>query len=170
MVQREWPCKHPLFIISAVACRWFAILSKQNSWRGAGLHPVDWSNGDEKYWPKFHFNLFECFCIFFSTTKLFPTSWRHLKMAADDILTQRSESFWSEHMFVVVACVLEACRKNRPDVCQQLSGKQVKWVAKGGTSSLITPAWLSHRFELLHVLNFDSVRRRMSVIVRSSSG
>lgn len=29
---------------------------------------------------------------------------------------------------------------------------------------------LSRRFELLHVLNFDSVRRRMSVIVRSSAG
>lgn len=29
---------------------------------------------------------------------------------------------------------------------------------------------LSFRFELLHVLNFDSVRRRMSVIVRSSAG
>ncbi|KAG8000425.1 putative phospholipid-transporting ATPase IF, partial [Nibea albiflora] len=29
---------------------------------------------------------------------------------------------------------------------------------------------LSFRFELLHVLNFDSVRRRMSVIVKSSSG
>ena len=26
------------------------------------------------------------------------------------------------------------------------------------------------RFELLHVLNFDSVRRRMSVVVKSSSG
>uniref|UniRef100_A0A8C7YXW6 Phospholipid-transporting ATPase n=1 Tax=Oryzias sinensis TaxID=183150 RepID=A0A8C7YXW6_9TELE len=32
----------------------------------------------------------------------------------------------------------------------------------------LTPSLL--RFELLHVLNFDSVRRRMSVIVRSSSG
>lgn len=31
MVQGEWPCKQPLFIISAVACRWFAILSKQTA-------------------------------------------------------------------------------------------------------------------------------------------
>ena len=29
---------------------------------------------------------------------------------------------------------------------------------------------LTFRFELLHVLNFDSVRRRMSVIVKSSAG
>uniref|UniRef100_A0A8C9Y1H5 Phospholipid-transporting ATPase n=1 Tax=Sander lucioperca TaxID=283035 RepID=A0A8C9Y1H5_SANLU len=33
-----------------------------------------------------------------------------------------------------------------------------------------TTLCLSCRFELLHVLNFDSVRRRMSVIVKSSSG
>lgn len=28
---REWPRKQPRFIISAVACRWFAILSKQTA-------------------------------------------------------------------------------------------------------------------------------------------
>uniref|UniRef100_A0A8C6PBM9 Phospholipid-transporting ATPase n=1 Tax=Nothobranchius furzeri TaxID=105023 RepID=A0A8C6PBM9_NOTFU len=36
--------------------------------------------------------------------------------------------------------------------------------------SLMFVVHLSFRFELLHVLNFDSVRRRMSVIVKSSSG
>lgn len=57
MVQREWPCKQPHFIISAVAWRWFAILSKQNSWRGEGLRPVDWSNGEYEYCRlKFHFS------------------------------------------------------------------------------------------------------------------
>lgn len=37
--------------------------------------------------------------------------------------------------------------------------------------SVLCQYWcFSSRFELLHVLNFDSVRRRMSVIVKSSSG
>lgn len=35
---------------------------------------------------------------------------------------------------------------------------------------MVHPGVALHRFELLHVLNFDSVRRRMSVIVKSSSG
>lgn len=34
----------------------------------------------------------------------------------------------------------------------------------------VTHFLASSRYELLHVLNFDPVRRRMSVIVRSSSG
>lgn len=34
----------------------------------------------------------------------------------------------------------------------------------------LTPALLGRRFELLEVLTFDSVRRRMSVIVRSGTG
>lgn len=33
------------------------------------------------------------------------------EMTADEILTPRSESFWSEHMFRVDARMLEACRK-----------------------------------------------------------
>lgn len=35
---------------------------------------------------------------------------------------------------------------------------------------MFTPAHLGCRFELLEVLTFDSVRRRMSVIVRSGTG
>lgn len=35
---------------------------------------------------------------------------------------------------------------------------------------LLFPLRTSYRYELLHVLNFDPVRRRMSVIVRSISG
>lgn len=35
---------------------------------------------------------------------------------------------------------------------------------------LLFPLCTSYRYELLHVLNFDPVRRRMSVIVRSISG
>lgn len=35
---------------------------------------------------------------------------------------------------------------------------------------LLFPLRTSFRYELLHVLNFDPVRRRMSVIVRSISG
>lgn len=38
------------------------------------------------------------------------------------------------------------------------------------TTYILIPLCSSQRYELLHVLNFDPVRRRMSVIVRSKSG
>ena len=38
------------------------------------------------------------------------------------------------------------------------------------TAFILFPLRSSQRYELLHVLNFDPVRRRMSVIVRSKSG
>lgn len=42
--------EQPLLVISVVACRSFAILRDQNSWRGGeGLHPVNWSNSEYKY-------------------------------------------------------------------------------------------------------------------------